>query len=187
MSSTAAFLLDADSVIHLHSLGLIDAICAALQLGMIEVHCTRYVWEQELTHLRSVRERLVSAGLQVHVLTPKEPAGQTFKQMLRERGNPGRNSKGENELIAFARHAKSSITLVARDDGARSVASSHRIQSMDVAAFICELVCLDALPEAVARDALAPWDSPHAGNGRPKGYNGFDPMLATWRSKRSSV
>jgi hypothetical protein len=183
--STAAFLFDADSIIHLHSLGLIDALCSALQAGKLEAHCTHYVWEQELSNLRAVRDRLTSAGLQVHTLLPKSPAGQTFKSMLQERGNPGRNSKGEHQLVAFARHAAVSLTLVARDEGARKLASSHHIATMDVATFICELVCLEALPEAVAREALAPWDNPQAGNGRPKGYAGFDSMLASWRSKRA--
>lgn len=184
MPGSPAFLLDADSVIHMHSLGLIDALCSALQAKVIEAHCTRYVWEHELASLRPVRDRLVSAGLAVHTLAPKSSAGEMFKRMLRDRGNPGRNSKGEHELIAFAKHAGTLITLVARDEGARSVAASHGLPVMDVAAFICELVCLGALAEAVAREAVAPWDNPQAGNGRPRGYAGFDVMMTSWRSRR---
>ena len=184
MPGSVAFLLDADSVIHLHSLWLIDALCSALQARVIEAHCTRYVWEHELANLRAVRDRLASAGVTVHALTPRSPAGETFKRMLRERGSLGRNSKGEHELIAFAQHAGIPITLVARDDGARGVAASHGISAMDVATFICELVCLGALAEAVARDAVAPWDNPQAGNGRPRGYGGFDAMMAAWRARR---
>ncbi|WP_167594393.1 hypothetical protein [Corallococcus coralloides] len=185
MSSTTAFLLDADSIIHLHSLGLIESLCSALQAKQIEAHCTRYVWEHELSTLQAVRARLTAAGLQVHTLQPQSPAGKAFKQLLKERGNPGRNSKGEHELIAFAQHEPVSITLVARDDGARKVASSYRISAIDIATFICELMALGALTESAAREATSCWDNPQAGNGRPKGYAGFDSLLTSWRSRRA--
>jgi hypothetical protein len=150
--SKAAFLPDADSIINLHSLGLIDALCSALQAGIIEAHCTNYVWEHELAHLQVIRGRLTSVGLQVHTLAPSSPAGQTFKQMLRERGNLGRNSKGENQLVAFARHAGFSVTLVARDEGARRIASDHHIPAMDIATFL--KLCLKPLHAMPSRPGI---------------------------------
>lgn len=183
MPNPPAFLVDADAVIHLHSLGLVDVLCQSLQAGKLALHCTRYVWEQELSALSATRASLVQAGLQVHTVAPNSAAGETFKKMMRDRGNPGRNSKGENQLVAFARHAGFPITLVARDDGARRLAGSRGVRALDLAEWLCELVCRGALQEEVVQEHLRPWDNPYAGNGRPKDFDGFDSLLEKWRAR----
>lgn len=186
MTGQPEYLLDADAVINLHSLGLIDALCTALRAGVIVAHCTRYVWNVELNALPGVRKALEEAGMQVHPIDPKSPAGETFRRMLRERGNLGRNSKGENELVAFAQHSTTLLTLVARDAGARRMAEASNVASLDLCQFVCELVVRSAIDEAVALEALSVWENPHAGNGRPRDFVSFSDALARRRQERPS-
>lgn len=178
-----AFLLDADAVIHLHSLSLIDAVEAALRAGRIELHCTQYVWEHELVHLREVRERLVAAGLTVHQVGFGSPAGALFRQLLKERGNPGRSSRGEVQLVAFAAHAGFRLSLVAQDAGARALGGKHGIESLDLAGFLCELVLLEAVERGLVEQRLVVWENPGAGNGRPRGWDGFARYFDRWRHR----
>ncbi len=172
MLDEPAYLLDADTVIDLHSLGLIDALSAGLTTKAVVACCTRYVWEHELSALEPVRRKLERAGLAVHEVAPKSPAGVTFRDLLKERGNPGRSSRGELNLIAFATHHDQPLALVARDEGARRAASRHGLPAIDLGDFICDLVLLGCLVPGSAREAVACWDLPDAGNGRPRGFAG---------------
>jgi len=171
-------LLDADAFLCLRSNSLLDLLLAA----KVPLVMTGYVARHELASLQaSIQEMERRSSLKVEDVRAKTPEFIRYRQFLREGAH-----KGEAESVAWAVEKTTRDTrpvFVSLDGGARKLAASNGMVSLDVFDLMVLAVREGLCTAEEVRTRLAAWDDDPHGFCRPPDFTSFD---ETWRKRARS-
>lgn len=173
-------LLDADAVLCLHSLQLLERVVPLLA-SVRRVVLTEYVARRELNALSARIGALLDAGhVSIEPLMKGTPAATRYRELQRS------HDKGESECVAWALEVEPRPLFVTRDQGATRLAEAHGVPVTDVMGAVVEACETAGLSRDVARSALALWDDKEQQRCRPSPYHGFDATYAARLAQRAA-
>lgn len=164
------FVLDADIVLCLRSLQVLDAWVRAAAASE-PVVLTSYVARHELHTIGQDVGSLEAAGLiEVQAVEVRSEAGKAWRQLVKTGVH-----KGEAEAIAWCLQipVERRPTFVSIDVGARRTASQRRVAAEDLMGFVVELVERERLVREEVEQVLSIWEDPSQQRGRPSDYTSF--------------
>jgi hypothetical protein len=163
------FLLDADAVLALRSLSVLDLLLELARQKKLSLSLMEWVRDHELSDLRPFLDG--KPELSIERIVKGTPSWDTQRKMRKE----GKADKGEIEAIAWATTQKDTkdIRFVSVDSRARHFASANHLTPLDVRDLCCDLVIGGMVEEATMAQRLVPWDERTTGMGKPPDYRGL--------------
>jgi len=176
----ARYLFDADALICLRSLALVERLCSSERFPRPAV-ITQYVARHELSAIDGQIRELEAAGLvRVESILAKDPDFRRLRQ--------GGVDKGEAEAIswAMAQPPERRPAFISLDRKGRATARENGVSAGDVMDLLVDLIEQSVLTTEEARERVAPWDDRRQQRGRPSDFKTFDEMLDRRRLNRWS-
>lgn len=175
------FVLDADIVLCLRSLQVLDAWVRAAAASETVV-LTSYIARHEVHTIGQDVALLERSGLiEVQAVEVRSEAGRTWRRLVKNGVH-----KGEAEAVAWCLQMPEDQrpTFASIDAGARRVASNHRVAAVDLMGFVVELIERERLVREEVEQVLSVWEDPSQQRGRPSDYTSFADTYARRKALR---
>lgn len=159
---SAAFVMDADAVICLHSLSLLRLIA---ERGAPKLIITEFVARHELCALAALLSPMERSGqVSVRPLSARDP---NFKRFRRDGAD-----KGEAEIVAWYLQSPSTDRprFISNDRKARTLARAEGVPQGDLLDLVIALLERGILTMIEAEEKLAPWRDPGQQRCRPPSF-----------------